>query len=280
MRQVTALDSAEATSVARRRRDAPSTTPLVPTRRAESEVDAQPSGCRTRRSSHRSRRPRSSGPTRRRSVVPEAQWADDTERVTALTWVDPVQVAAHPSHRHARSGGRGCGRHRPHARGETAPCDRPAPCAGAARRARRTRRRLRGHDAPVAAARGPTDRRGRRVRPDPAAAAALTWPAQGSAAVGIAGMGTAASAAGRRGIASVTKVVIELMVLDRMPLARRRAGTRVLVHPRRTTSTTGTYRRSDQSALDVPVGGMLTEYQMLQGTLLGSANNYIDRLSR
>lgn len=39
------------------------------------------------------------------------------------------------------------------------------------------------------------------------------------------------------------------------------------------------YRRSDQSALDVPVDGVLTEYQMLQGTLLGSANNYIDRLA-
>ena len=30
----------------------------------------------------------------------------------------------------------------------------------------------------------------------------------------------------------------------------------------------------------MPVGGSLTEYQMLQGVLLGSANNYIDRLAK
>jgi D-alanyl-D-alanine carboxypeptidase (penicillin-binding protein 5/6) len=112
----------------------------------------------------------------------------------------------------------------------------------------------------------------------PAPAATVTWPAQGSAAVGIDGMATSASTPDAVSIASITKVVSSLMVLDRMPLAPGEQGPEF-------SFTYGdsleywSYRRSDQSALDVPVGGVLTEYQLLQGTLLGSANNYIDRLA-
>ncbi|MDQ0728101.1 D-alanyl-D-alanine carboxypeptidase family protein [Microbacterium sp. W4I20] len=112
----------------------------------------------------------------------------------------------------------------------------------------------------------------------PAPAAALTWPGRGSAAVGIGGVSIAASASNAVSIASVTKVVSSLMVLDRMPLALGEQGPEFGF-------TFGdsidywNYRRADQSALDVPVDGVLTEYQLLQGTLLGSANNYIDRLA-
>ena len=35
-----------------------------------------------------------------------------------------------------------------------------------------------------------------------------------------------------------------------------------------------------ESALDVPVGGTLTQYQLLEGMLVGSANNYADRLAQ
>ncbi len=34
-----------------------------------------------------------------------------------------------------------------------------------------------------------------------------------------------------------------------------------------------------ESALDVPVGGSLSEYQLLEGMLIGSADNYADRLA-
>ncbi|WP_223622661.1 D-alanyl-D-alanine carboxypeptidase family protein [Microbacterium sp. EST19A] len=112
----------------------------------------------------------------------------------------------------------------------------------------------------------------------PAAAATITWPAQGSAAVGIAGVSTAASAANAVSIASITKVVSSLMVLDRMPLAVGEQGPEFRFD-RADSAEYWQYRRSDQSALDVPVNGVLTEYQLLQGTLMGSANNYIDRLS-
>lgn len=113
----------------------------------------------------------------------------------------------------------------------------------------------------------------------PAAAAEIAWPTTGSAGVGIAGVSSAASTADAASIASVTKVVSSLMVLDRLPLQVGEQGPEYGF-------TYGDsinywdYLRADQSALDVPVDGVLTEYQLLQGTLLGSANNYIDRLAR
>ena len=39
------------------------------------------------------------------------------------------------------------------------------------------------------------------------------------------------------------------------------------------------YRSRGESALDVPAGGTLTEYQLLEGMLIGSANNYADKLA-
>jgi len=113
----------------------------------------------------------------------------------------------------------------------------------------------------------------------PAAAAAIAWPGQGSAAVGVGGLATAASTTDQSVIASVTKVVSSLMVLDRMPLAPGEQGPEFSFTYADSVDY-WSYRRSDQSALDVPVGGTLTEYQMLQGVLLGSANNYIDRLAK
>lgn len=110
-------------------------------------------------------------------------------------------------------------------------------------------------------------------------AADMIWPAQGSAAVGVGGIGTTASSVDPAAIASVTKVVSSLMVLDRMPLAVGEQGPE-FSFTRADSQAYWQYRRSDQSALDVPVGGTLSEYQLLQGTLMGSANNYIDRLSR
>ncbi|WP_417509116.1 D-alanyl-D-alanine carboxypeptidase family protein [Microbacterium sp.] len=113
----------------------------------------------------------------------------------------------------------------------------------------------------------------------PAPAVEIVWPGAGSAGVSIAGVSASSSTADAASIASITKVVSTLMVLDRMPLQVGEPGPEF-------SFTYGDsvdywdYRRADQSALDVPVDGVLTEYQLLQGTLLGSANNYIDRLAR
>ncbi|UNK71219.1 D-alanyl-D-alanine carboxypeptidase [Microbacterium sp. H1-D42] len=112
----------------------------------------------------------------------------------------------------------------------------------------------------------------------PAAAASVTWPAKGSAAVGVQGIAPAASTTDRDEIASISKVVSVLMVLDELPLQPGEQGPS-FDFDWSDANDYWQYRSMDQSSLDVPVGGSLTEYQMLQGVLLGSANNYIDRLA-
>ncbi|MEH3089870.1 MAG: D-alanyl-D-alanine carboxypeptidase [Microbacterium arborescens] len=113
----------------------------------------------------------------------------------------------------------------------------------------------------------------------PAAAAAQpAWPAEGMAATAVDALGaTAASTADIESIASITKLVTVLVVLDRMPLAAGEQGPEFDF----TSADRREYRAylaDDQSALDVPVDGTLTQYQLLQGVLIGSANNYADRL--
>lgn len=118
------------------------------------------------------------------------------------------------------------------------------------------------------------------AQPVAAPAAAPAWPAAGSAAEAVAGIsGTLASTADPDSIASITKVVTALLVLDQLPLAPGEQGPeyRFTSADR---SNYWSYRRGGESALDVPVGGSLTEYQMLQGMLIGSANNYADRLAQ
>lgn len=118
------------------------------------------------------------------------------------------------------------------------------------------------------------------VQPQAAPAAAPVWPAQGSASEAVGGIpGALSSSPDPAAIASITKVVTALVVLDEMPLAAGEAGPEFRF--------TGAdnfqywqYRARGESALDVPVGGTLSEYQMLEGMLIGSANNYADRLAQ
>jgi len=112
-----------------------------------------------------------------------------------------------------------------------------------------------------------------------APAAAPPWPTEGDAAISVAGMGAPlASGAEPTPMASVTKVVTALLVLDEMPLAVGEQGPEYRFTNRDTTAY-WQYRSDDESALDVPVGGVLTQYQLLEGMLIGSANNYADRLA-
>ena len=112
----------------------------------------------------------------------------------------------------------------------------------------------------------------------PAPEASIEWPATGSAAVSVSGVGTVASTTAASEIASITKVASTMMVLDELPLAPGEQGP-TFSFDNSDARDFWSYLRSNQSALDVPVGGTLTEYQMLQGVMLGSANNYIDRMS-
>ncbi|WP_214467704.1 D-alanyl-D-alanine carboxypeptidase [Microbacterium flavescens] len=112
-----------------------------------------------------------------------------------------------------------------------------------------------------------------------APATELPWPEEGSAAVAVGGMaGHAASASDAESIASITKVVTALVVLDELPLAVGEQGPDYRFGYG-DMLTYWEYRARGESALDVPVDGTLTEYQMLEGMLIGSANNYADRLA-
>ena len=120
---------------------------------------------------------------------------------------------------------------------------------------------------------------GVQVDPIAAAPAALTWPAVGSASVSVAGIdGVVASAADSVAIASITKIVTALLVLDEMPLAVGESGPQFRFTARDEAAYWG-YLGNNESALDVPVGGSLSQYQLLEGMLIGSANNYADRLA-
>lgn len=117
------------------------------------------------------------------------------------------------------------------------------------------------------------------VDPAPGHPLAVTWPADGSAAVGAEGLGTVpASSAARAPMASIAKVVTALMILEKAPLAVGEQGPSY-AFDYADSQEYWQYRVANESALDVPVDGTLTQRQLLEGILIGSANNYVDRLT-
>ncbi len=117
------------------------------------------------------------------------------------------------------------------------------------------------------------------VQPAAAAPAAPEWPGSGSAAVAVQGIGApVASTSEAAPMASITKLVTALLVLEELPLKLGEQGPDYAFTFRDRSEYYG-YLADGQSALNVPVGGTLSEYQMLQGMLIGSANNYADRLA-
>jgi D-alanyl-D-alanine carboxypeptidase (penicillin-binding protein 5/6) len=117
------------------------------------------------------------------------------------------------------------------------------------------------------------------LQPASAPAATPAWPKAGSAAVSVGGISsTVASAGDADAIASITKIVTALVVLDQMPLAVGEQGPEFRFGYW-DSAAYWDYRARGESALDVPVDGVLTEYQLLEGMLVGSANNYADRLA-
>ncbi len=116
------------------------------------------------------------------------------------------------------------------------------------------------------------------VDPAPPAVAALPWPGEGSAAVAVAGVGSPLASAGESvPMASISKLVAVLVVLESMPLEPGEQGPE-FAFTFSDRSDYWSYLSADESALDVPVGGTLTQYQLIEGALIGSAGNYVDRL--
>ena len=110
---------------------------------------------------------------------------------------------------------------------------------------------------------------------------AVAWPARGSAAVLIEGIGTVGVHADDkpRPLASVVKIMTALVILEAHPLRPGEQGSTVKI----TAADVAAYRAAvadDQSAVLVVEGEELTEYQLLEGLLLPSANNFADLLAR
>lgn len=117
------------------------------------------------------------------------------------------------------------------------------------------------------------------IAPTTAAASALTWPEYGSAAAGVDGVAEpVASTADASSIASITKLVTVLMSLEQLPLAPGEPG-REFAFDYSDRVDYWNFLARGESALDVPVDGTLTQYQLLQGILMGSAGNYAERLA-
>lgn len=108
---------------------------------------------------------------------------------------------------------------------------------------------------------------------------AVTWPDDGSAAVGVDGVdAVAASGDEPTPMASITKLITALVVLDAQPLEPGETG------PEFTFSSEDRaiywqYLARGESALAVPRDGAMTQYQLLQGMLIGSAGNYAEKLT-
>lgn len=103
------------------------------------------------------------------------------------------------------------------------------------------------------------------------------WPAQGAAAVAIGDGPIATSSDAPLPMASISKVVTSLMVLDAVPLGPGEQGPIHRIsweHERQYEDAV----RAGKSALRVPVGGRLSQYELLEGILIGSACNYADIL--
>jgi D-alanyl-D-alanine carboxypeptidase (penicillin-binding protein 5/6) len=108
----------------------------------------------------------------------------------------------------------------------------------------------------------------------PGAPPALPWPAKGEAVVGLLGQGALGSSGGNAPvpIASVTKMMSALVVLRDHPLGPADPGPAVAVTP----ADVNQYNAAvagKESAVKVTPGEMITERQMLDGLLVGSADN-------
>ncbi|HKV87752.1 MAG TPA: D-alanyl-D-alanine carboxypeptidase [Candidatus Dormibacteraeota bacterium] len=115
----------------------------------------------------------------------------------------------------------------------------------------------------------------------PGTAPSLPWPTIGSAAVGVSGIGFIATSGNEKSLpaASVTKVMTALIVLEDKPLKRGEPGPVLTM-----TDTDVQGYQSDfaqkQSVVEVRAGEQLTEYQVLQGMLIPSANNLAETIAR
>ena len=115
----------------------------------------------------------------------------------------------------------------------------------------------------------------------PGTAPSLPWPSRGSGAVAVSGLGLVATSGDEQPIAmaSVTKVMTALVLLEDKPLKKGESGPTITL----TDADVQSYRTDlagNQSTVPVEAGEQLTELQALEGMLIPSANNLAETLAR
>jgi len=109
----------------------------------------------------------------------------------------------------------------------------------------------------------------------------IPWPTTGSAVVGVSGLGLIASSENEKPLAaaSVTKVMTALIVLTDKPLQKDEPGPSITI----TDADVQSYQADlaeKQSVVEVQLGEQLTEFELLEGLLIPSANNFAETLAR
>lgn len=108
----------------------------------------------------------------------------------------------------------------------------------------------------------------------------MTWPAASQAAIGSIDQGVLATKPNQisKPTASTAKLITVLTVLKEKPIKVGEQGPTIIM-TQKDVDLYNEYFAKDGSTAKVEVGEKLTEYQMLQGILLPSANNYADSLA-
>lgn len=114
----------------------------------------------------------------------------------------------------------------------------------------------------------------------PQAAPQLIWPGYGQSAIGTVDSGVIGTAGNQTPVpmASITKIVTALTVLKEKPITIGQA-TPVITLTAEDAARYNQYYAADGSVAKADAGMQLTEYQLLQGMLINSANNYADTLA-
>lgn len=110
-----------------------------------------------------------------------------------------------------------------------------------------------------------------------AVASSPAWPAVGEASISITGAGTISSGTDALRMASIAKVLTALVVLEAKPIAAGEQGESYTI----TQADRQAYvasKAAGESTLPFAAGDTFTEYQLLEGMLVGSAGNYADKL--
>jgi len=109
----------------------------------------------------------------------------------------------------------------------------------------------------------------------------MPWPSVGSAAVGVQSLGLIASSGNEQAIpaASVAKVMTALVILEDKPLKKGDSGPTITITDTDVQSYNADFANKE-SVARVQAGEQITELQLLQGTLIPSANNFAETLAR